>query len=176
MKAIKFPLANFVWKGNGSDVYDLHAYNNGNSTLCCFELTDEDIAQLVATRRLYLHTFSALHFVPVAIEPKCIYPELPANAVMPQFGWWLAMPKAQLPEYVRSVYGWHAQVVKPKFGNNQCQIMRINDDGQPEFYTLGWAMLFPSTRAEYEQYCDEHGVTANPVPDAASPLPDLPIS
>jgi len=50
---VDFEGSNRLYKGNGEDVADLPVFSNGVALVTCFELSDEEVDEIVRTRRVY---------------------------------------------------------------------------------------------------------------------------
>lgn len=52
---IAFPKANFVWTGPTSEIGDLPVFRDGQVSISCWELTEEELAEVAATGRVWLN-------------------------------------------------------------------------------------------------------------------------
>jgi hypothetical protein len=68
MKPVEFPEQNMILrpaKGTEDYVQPLPCYNNGAQTISCWELTDEEVEEVVKTRRIYMGVFGGVSSPPV---------------------------------------------------------------------------------------------------------------
>lgn len=75
MEPVHFPQVNRVL-GKPAGMSDeecqpLPVFTDGQRCVSCYQLTDEDVADLVKTRRLWLHVWSGSTQPPVALATRC---------------------------------------------------------------------------------------------------------
>lgn len=64
-----FQHSNFVLKGNGDDIYDLHAHRDAanNQFVTCWRLSPAEIAEIAKTGVVWLHVVGTSH-PPVMVQ------------------------------------------------------------------------------------------------------------
>lgn len=71
MKAIPFNGANVTLRGNGDNVRDMVVYSDGLVCVSVWELSDQEMAELLRTRKLYLTVFHPpSNFPPVGLSTE----------------------------------------------------------------------------------------------------------
>ena len=63
---VEFPERNFIWRGWPADgdrpeVADLPAYRSEAQTISCWELSDEEVEEIVRTRRVWIGVLGSGH-------------------------------------------------------------------------------------------------------------------
>ena len=53
-QGVDFPQSNMVWKGNGEDVYDLHAYQENGVSTSCWQLSEKELEVVKKTGKVWL--------------------------------------------------------------------------------------------------------------------------
>lgn len=77
MDPIKFPEANFTWKGNGEDVRDLPAYKEPNRTICCWKMNWRERFRAFWTGVMWVWVEGQI-FLPILLDTN--RPDFPENA------------------------------------------------------------------------------------------------
>ncbi len=71
---VDFKGSNIVYSGKsvGDDVADLHVFANGAAIVSCWELSDEEIEEIVRTRRVFHSSFSGQTLYPVFVGSESV--------------------------------------------------------------------------------------------------------
>lgn len=70
--AVEFPGSNMVLgapKG-AENVLSLHTFTNGHCSVSCWELDDDELAEIVRTRRIFISILSGRTQPPVFVAPE----------------------------------------------------------------------------------------------------------
>ena len=73
---IKFPEADFTWKGPTSDIGNLPSYREGSETISCWRLTEQEKEIINKTGEIWLHVWG-LH-PPVSVSGLCPFVREPS--------------------------------------------------------------------------------------------------
>lgn len=70
-RAIDFNGSNFSFLGGREDVSDARAFTNGSTIITCWQLTAEELAEIVASGgKVYLATISGKTFFPTFVDAR----------------------------------------------------------------------------------------------------------
>ena len=64
-EGVHFPQANDTWRSDSKAVGDLPAYREGIRSISCWQLTAQELKEIVTTGKIYLHVWG--HHPPVYI-------------------------------------------------------------------------------------------------------------
>jgi hypothetical protein len=66
-RSTDFPGATITLAGESEDVGDLRVFRNGICCVSCWELSDEELAEIVRTKRVFISVFSGASQPPVYV-------------------------------------------------------------------------------------------------------------
>lgn len=79
--AVKFPGCNAVFTApeGRDDIYDLHLFRNRTANVMAFELTEDELAEINRTGRVFASVLSGPTFYPIAIGSERYVREVAIN-------------------------------------------------------------------------------------------------
>lgn len=69
-----FPEQNFTFKGDGKDIQDLQVHTDGSIVTSCWQLTDEELAEVLRTRCVFVRTWCGRVFYPQLVLGTSPFP------------------------------------------------------------------------------------------------------
>lgn len=72
--AVEFPGANMLLRApdGAENVSDMHTFTNGHCSVSCWELSDDELAEIVRTRRVYLSVLYGRTQPPVFVSSESV--------------------------------------------------------------------------------------------------------